>query len=299
MTSCFATNFNTGGLNPTRFLKVDKEGIPLQKQVALSFQVYSGTGNETIDFDGSNCLVIDSTLSAGDLTIDFSPLNNNYGRECAIVSKRTLANDLILSFTGGEIIEPGVPGPLTSVTLPSGTGPSTASLIFFERLKAAFIKGFTVQPPSLTTNFLSFEWEVDALNEFNEPAPGLPMLWSDKGLNQTDLVLSGLGGDPVDTARLFEVATEADYDISYDAFMTGPLTSCIATWIDVDGDIYGYKECAFGLTGQSSSGNIRLHLMPNQVISIYAQNAAGPNAAANPFTPAQDFHGHVNITQFI
>lgn len=300
MTSVYATNFVDPGLDPTHYLRVTKEGIPIQGQVASSYQTYTGTGNTTINYDGSDCLVIDSTLSAGDLTVSFSPLYNFFGRSCDIVVTRLLANDLILDFGTGQIIVPGDTSVLNSVTIPAAIGPVSGRIDFFSRTKAMFIKEVT---PSVSNAIkaLAFQWFVDASNELNE-GTAVAVMWDTNNVtsvNQTDLALSGDGGDAANTCRYFTVVTEANYDISYDCFATGPLTTCLRTWISVNSNLYCFKECAFGLTGQSSGGHVNLHLVPGDIIAIYSGNAAGPDSGTVSFVPAVDYYGQVSITQFI
>lgn len=325
MTSRFATNFNDGGLSPVRYLRVDREGVPLQGQVPLTFQTYSGTGNETIVYDGSYCLIIDSTLSAGALTVDFSAMNNYMGRYCDIVLTSVLASSFIMDFGAGYVVVPGV-GEVHSTSTPVGFGPSSAMLVFYSLTRAALLKNLVTIPSTiipgdegdvLTTHngfaewlppttadsvkILTYNWSTDAANELNDNT-GLAIIWdtnSANAVNQTDLVLSGTGGDPANTARFFTTATEANYEISWDAFVIGPLTTCLRQWIAVNSDIITYKECAFGLTGQSAGGKCTVHLVPGDIIAIYSGNASGPDSGTDSFVPRQDYYGTLSITQFI
>ena len=51
MTSLLALNARLpSAISRKRYLKADKEGVPLDKQVPRTYQVYEGTGGETIDF---------------------------------------------------------------------------------------------------------------------------------------------------------------------------------------------------------------------------------------------------------
>lgn len=74
MTSTFATNFVSSKLSKKHYLETNTQGQPLQGQVPLTYQVYSGTGNETVPYDGSDIFVLNSTLAAGALTVDFSEM---------------------------------------------------------------------------------------------------------------------------------------------------------------------------------------------------------------------------------
>lgn len=76
MTSQYATNAVSSGLDREYYLQVTKEGFPLQKQVPKTIQTYSGPGNEAIIPDGSNYLLITGTVADGALTVDLTDLQN-------------------------------------------------------------------------------------------------------------------------------------------------------------------------------------------------------------------------------
>lgn len=65
------------------FLKATRDGFPLNKQVPRTYQVYAGTGNQTITYDGSNEVRITGQTLTGPLIINLGPLvniRNNIGR---------------------------------------------------------------------------------------------------------------------------------------------------------------------------------------------------------------------------
>lgn len=104
MTSTLATNFNDGGLNPVRYLRVDREGVPLQKQVPTTVQTYTGAGGVSIDPDGSEVLWVNSALGSGALTINFTTTakyNNYLGRKLLVYVSPAAGANVIVDVTGG------------------------------------------------------------------------------------------------------------------------------------------------------------------------------------------------------
>lgn len=64
---------------PKRYLRADKEGRPVNKQVPRTYQVYTGTGSlgEILDYDGSDEVVIFADNLIGPLIIRFGPTRTN------------------------------------------------------------------------------------------------------------------------------------------------------------------------------------------------------------------------------
>jgi hypothetical protein len=56
------------------FLKATKQGFPIDNQIPRTYQVYTGTGNQTITYNGSNEIRIFGPTLTGPLTINFGPL---------------------------------------------------------------------------------------------------------------------------------------------------------------------------------------------------------------------------------
>lgn len=57
------------------FLRATKNGIPINGQVPRTYQAYTGSGNQTITYDGSNEIRIFGPTLTGPLTINFGPLS--------------------------------------------------------------------------------------------------------------------------------------------------------------------------------------------------------------------------------
>jgi hypothetical protein len=78
MTSPQARNaIVTSGLKKKHYLETTKDGVPLQNQVPITYEVYQGAGNETYTPIGANGLSVAGAL-AGPLTIDFRTNAPNY-----------------------------------------------------------------------------------------------------------------------------------------------------------------------------------------------------------------------------
>jgi hypothetical protein len=76
MTSTYARNAATiTSVTKIRYLKSNKDGLPLDKQVPRSVQLYTGTGGagEILDYDGSNDVVIMAGNLTGNLIVRFIP----------------------------------------------------------------------------------------------------------------------------------------------------------------------------------------------------------------------------------
>lgn len=58
------------------YLKASKGGFPINGQVPRTYQVYTGTGNQSINYDGSNEIRIFGGTLVGPLIINFGPLRN-------------------------------------------------------------------------------------------------------------------------------------------------------------------------------------------------------------------------------
>lgn len=89
MSNPLATNAFTFTTNTrVRSLHVDTNDIPVNKQVARSYQEYDGVGGETITYDGSNEMIIRADNLTSPLTISFGgtaeALRNWIGRELVI-----------------------------------------------------------------------------------------------------------------------------------------------------------------------------------------------------------------------
>lgn len=103
MTNRAATNAVLPGLDREYFLRADKDGFPLQKQVPKSIQVYTGPGNTVVVPDGSDYLFINSTVAGGALTVDLrssAVIRNMVGRKLTIGCTAAHVGAIVIDVTG-------------------------------------------------------------------------------------------------------------------------------------------------------------------------------------------------------
>lgn len=320
MTSTFATNFISRGLERQKWLETDDEGAPLQRQVPLTYQVYSGQGNETIVYDGSNCLVIENALTSGALTMDFTQMHNYFGRFLHLVIKSTLANNFIMNFAPGTVIIPGVPTPQTSTTTPATFGPVSGVLNFFAVDQCMFIKNTLTLPQTilpgndgdvLTTDsgvvqwlppagggsaprLLSFPILVDPSNELNFITQQ-PIKWNEGGLFVNDTDINFTGQD------LFEIVTEGIYDIDVEFYSQGNANVGLTAAIILNGGSFTLAQTFSNLSLSGLTLHIygSFHLYPGGDIQILCGNRQGPDSSTQSITPQGAANGRINIKQFI
>lgn len=322
MTSSFATNFVTDRLQRQNFLRVNKEGQPLQGQVALTYQVYSGTGNTTIVYDGSNVLIIDSTLAAGDLTIDFSDTADWLGRKATVIVKQLATSYITFDFGTSNLHIPPVTSVFHTFQWRPVDTPLVAELDFYTTTDVELTNNPTVfaeriEPGAagqvLTTNAgtgvvdweapsagatapksLLFKWDTSALNDINQNTPNLVQWTVDTGNNDTTFTLgsgagAGLCGD-------FTVVDPGPITISYDAFIIVDPTISLRGFVAVNSLKYSFSESSLGNTGQKLSGAITVNAVAGDIIGVYIGNASG---AVTPVLPADADYGNVSITQYV
>lgn len=149
MTSKFANNFQFNKYGVVYYLEVNREGQPVQGQVPLTYQVYAGDGNETLAYDGSNVLVLDTDLSGGALTIDFSAMNNWFGRSVQFIANTALLNDCTLDFGAGTIYEPPFVGSSNTKVFDAAQTPVTTQLHFINPTTAVMTNNPITDPSNI------------------------------------------------------------------------------------------------------------------------------------------------------
>lgn len=133
MSSTISTN-NTNTLGKKRYLEVDREGVPLNKQVPNTSQIYTGAGNETITFDGSNVFVVQSTLAGGDLTITETDatMRNLLNRTIKVIIPSTTTNDTIINLpVGATFVSAGAENGNAQKTVAAAAAGVTFELVFY------------------------------------------------------------------------------------------------------------------------------------------------------------------------
>ncbi len=111
----------TSGLQRKYYLETTKDGIPLQSQIPLTYEVYQGQGNEVYTPLGKNSLTIAGAL-VGDLTIDFRTKPQNYFlRKIYITVVGGIGHDvnILLPNLPYSTLEYGTPNFINNYTIPA------------------------------------------------------------------------------------------------------------------------------------------------------------------------------------
>lgn len=290
MTSTFATNFVSSKLSKKRYLETNSEGQPLQGQVPLTYQVYNGTGNETVVYDGSDVFVLDSTLAAGPLTIDFSDTQNLLGRSTQFIAFRALTNNCTMDFGTGSIYSPPSTVSANTFVLVPASSPTTLEWTYINTTTAVLSNStaFPADPPKT----LTFKISTDPTNDLNTITATRVQFDATTGSNDTTLTL---GEAAPDLILDYTVVDATKYSISYSIFSVHDPSIALRGFIGINGDLYCYMESSLGITGQTLSGTLTIDLAPGDVIGVYVGNAAG---AVTPIVPTTDYYGLLCITQF-
>ena len=116
-----------------RYLKVDGNGLPLNKQVPRSYQRYSGTGG-SLNYDGSNELLIFSDLLVAPLNVVLGPtisvIRSLIGRYLVLHVLGTSAQPITVTSTPALMVVSGTPGSTNSYVLPGGGIYKTVTIYF-------------------------------------------------------------------------------------------------------------------------------------------------------------------------
>lgn len=115
---------------PTLKTYRSQEGQPLQGQIPISYQFYTGNGGGASPFiyDGSDVLVVTSELAAGPLTVS---MRGTTASQCLVCLMTSISNTL--TFDIGELIVPGVQGrSIPGITLPVADGPLSLEFTWLE-----------------------------------------------------------------------------------------------------------------------------------------------------------------------
>ena len=320
MTNRFATNFVFSPQGQVNALQVDRDGAPIQGQVPLTYQRYSGIGNETIAYDGSNVLVVDSTLAGGPLTIDFSAMNNYLGRTTQFLCEKTILNNIVLDFGSGELFVPPLTSPLNSTALTPDRSPTASILTFYGINKAMIVSNPTVFPGNiipggpgqvLTTNAgtgvvdwenvplpksLNFSWSTDGANDLNSGTPQQISWIEDVANNNTTLTLGG--GTAPGTCQTFTVTRAGPYTVNWNGFIVADPSIAYRAFASIVNlsSIWSYGESSMGLTGNSIHGSVTLNLQENDVIAVYCGNAVG---SVTPVLPLDATYGNLTIIEHV
>lgn len=101
-----------------RFLPVDKNGIPLAKQVARTWEDYTGVGGVTVIPNGSNSYNVLGVLT-GVLTLNCTDVSNFVGRSLMVTVRGGASQNVVINFpaAGYDVRVKGSAGSVTSYTI--------------------------------------------------------------------------------------------------------------------------------------------------------------------------------------
>jgi len=101
-----ATNAVAPGLDRPYFLQADKEGLPLQGQVPITVEQYTGAGNVSVVPSGKNVYYVNSTLASGALNIDLTGnqnFRNMIGRSLNVYVSPAAGNSVTIDITSNPV----------------------------------------------------------------------------------------------------------------------------------------------------------------------------------------------------
>jgi len=101
-----------------RYLAVDKNGIPLTKQIARTWEDYTGVGGVTVVPDGSSSYNVLGVLT-GVLTLNCTDVSNFVGRSLLVTVRGGASQNVVINFpaAGYDVRVKGSAGSVTSYTL--------------------------------------------------------------------------------------------------------------------------------------------------------------------------------------
>ena len=106
MTSSLASNFVSSAFAKSYPLEATKEGLPLQGQVPVTVEQYTGAGGVSVVPLGKEVYYVNSTLATGALTLNLTNnqnYNNMVGRKMVVYVSPDAGNNVIVDITGGPV----------------------------------------------------------------------------------------------------------------------------------------------------------------------------------------------------
>lgn len=109
----------TTPIDKKRPLLGDKAGVPLNRQIPRTQQVYTGNGAVPITLDGSNSLLVTGALAAP-LVVNATSVNNLIQRAIAVYVRGGVGQNVVINFpvAGYPVYSKGAAGTVTTITLP-------------------------------------------------------------------------------------------------------------------------------------------------------------------------------------
>lgn len=291
MTSTLATNAVLPSIGQSHFLRADKNGYPLQKQVPKTYQHYTGTGGETIVPDGSDIITVDASALTGNLTLNFTPNRNFIGRHIdLIVFNNYNAGTVIIQSSGTLNTHGGVVA--SPYSLSTAVIPGAFELDFFKAdelfigTKSGHISG--ASGPAFISRIVE---TTSPVNELNNVA------WTDIAFETSNP--SPYAGDSGIIVGLTTTTTTinvpGNYKVKYSFYHDGDLAIALSQRITLNGVAVAQADTVVGLTGQSLSLECDLALSSGDVIVVQSQNASGNDSGTTAITTNEIDYVHFSI----
>jgi hypothetical protein len=131
MTSLVATNgIPQTPITKNRFLKVNKEGVPLTLQVPRTAQINTAVGPATLTFDGSNDVWVTNALT-GAITFNATSVNNLIGRAITIFVRGGVGQNVVVNFpAAGYPVYLKGGGAVTTQTIAANANAQNITIVF-------------------------------------------------------------------------------------------------------------------------------------------------------------------------
>ena len=100
-------------LSKRYYLEADINGFPLQKQIPVTHQYYTGNGSALITLDGSDQFVVQSDIAGGPIVISTGGQTGNFNlenRKVQIILEQQCLNNVTIQYAPGNIHVAGVNG---------------------------------------------------------------------------------------------------------------------------------------------------------------------------------------------
>jgi len=121
-----------------RYLEVDKDGIPRNRQIPRTWEEYTGVGGVTVIPNGSNSYNVLGVLT-GVLTLNCTDVSNFVGRSLMVTVLGGASQNVVINFpaAGYSVRVKGAAGTVTSYTIAASA--NNQSIVIDFRLTGAHI----------------------------------------------------------------------------------------------------------------------------------------------------------------
>lgn len=294
MTSTFATNYVFKTIGTSYHLHATKDGQPLQKQVPQTYQTYTGNGNETIVVTGENNFIVDSTLSAGPLTLDITNRVDLYGRVIEFIFPVQGLNNVIFNYASGFNLILAKDNTVSSTrSITTNQFPGKITCNFFDIEKA--LLSVTSTNSNTEPQFLQYKYLGGILNN----AVSTPIQWEEDDpflYNSSQPTSWTLDSN---TFFIFSNESLGLYRVHYKLHIDGNLNKVLFADINIGLNAGTPSDRSRSYTSASLNGlQITDEVILNvtsaaNAISVSFGSDAGPDAGTDPVTAPEVKTGYI------